>query len=167
MPIINVRTQPIILGSSVFPSQPLNLGSITYSAGNWAGDTPGNLNAIADGNPNTATTWGRTYGAGNRGWIQVDLGSVFPRLYLEFLFEIKMEASWSNGNADWFVEVGSGDFFIPSWQANYLRPGSSERLIHLGVFASSVKLVRLGCHDNGGGQGMLRWHDFNLWQLET
>ena len=144
---------------------PVSLLGANFTAGNWNGDTPGNLSAIADGAPNSATTWGRTFMNGNRGWIQADLGNFYSRLYMEIKAGIKMEGSWGDGNADWFCEISEvANSFVPVWEIKNFRPTATERILYLNQFIG-CRFIRLGCADNSGGQGMLRWHSLRLWQL--
>ena len=163
MPVINRGVQPAVVSGGNF--QAISLTGVTFSAGNWNGDTPGNLGAIADGNLATATTWGRTLGGGNRGWIQADLGAFYSRLYIEIKIGIKMEASWGDGNADWFCETSElANLFVPTWETKQFKPTALERILYLNQFVT-CRYLRLGCSDNGGGQGMLQWYSLRAWQL--
>ena len=164
MPVINKSAQTIVTsGSGSF--QPLSLSGITFSAGNWAGVTPGNLEAIADGDPNSATTWGRTTGGGNKGWIQADLGQAFNRLYLEVAIGLRMAPGWDGGEATWTVEASPNTlFFPPLWQAIRIRPSSTERVYVLNLWGS-FRYLRATAEDVGAGQAELRWYDLRVWQL--
>ena len=143
----------------------ISLAPASFTAGNWNGETPTNLQAIADNNLTTGTTWGRTYGGGNRGWIQADLGAFYSQLYLEIKAGIKMASGWEAGNADWFLEFSEiNDGFIPAWEIKQFRAGSSEKILYLNLF-TACRYIRLGCMDNGGGQGEFRWYSLRAWQL--
>lgn len=54
---------------------PIAPSAITVSVANWNQTTPADLSAIADGNSETASTWGQIQGGGNSGWFQFDLGT--------------------------------------------------------------------------------------------
>lgn len=145
----------------------LSLANASLSAGNWAGATPGNLGAIADGDPNSATTWGRTTGGGNKGWIQADLGQAFNRLYLEVAIGLRMAPGWDGGEATWTVEASPNtNFFTPLWQAIRIRPSSTEQILQLNLWGS-FRYLRVTAEDVGAGQAELRIYNLKIWQFLT
>lgn len=165
MPVINRSSQATFINVTGGNFQPFSLAGATFTAGNWNGDMPTNLQAITDNDSNSATTWGRTSGLYNRGWIQVDLGSFFSSIYFEITAGIKMYQGWNEGNADWFCETSEiANAFVPIWQAIKVSPSITERALYLNGFAS-CRYLRLGCFDNGGGEGMLRWYNLRMWHL--
>jgi len=144
---------------------PVSLSGVAFTAGNWNGDTPGNLGAIADGNTATATTWGRTYGGGNKGWIQADFGQTLNRVYLEVLIGLRMNAGWDGGESTWTVEASSNtQFFLPLWQAIRIKPTSNERVLLLNLWGG-FRYLRATAEDVGAGQTELRWYDLRAWQM--
>ena len=144
---------------------PVSLATVNFTAGNWGGDTPGNLSAIADSDSNSATTWGRTYGSGNKGWIQADLGQNLNRLYLEIKLGVRMNTNWPSGEATWAIEVSPNtNFFMPLWQAVRIKPTTSEQILQVSTWGN-FRYLRVTTEDTGAGQAELRWYDLRIWQL--
>ncbi|HAA27403.1 MAG TPA: hypothetical protein DCE56_06600 [Cyanobacteria bacterium UBA8553] len=143
--------------------QPISLTSATVSINNWTQVNPTNLNAIVDGNPDSATTWGEVSGNNNRGWFQVDTGSA-DRRYFEVKLGARMNSGWDGGEGTWFIEASDDGVFFYPVLSNRARPTATEKVITLSFLAAN-RYLRIGCQDVGAGQVHLRVYELKGWKL--
>lgn len=148
----------------------LSLTSITLSssmvtAGNWAGTTPTDLANVVDSSDTTVTGWGQTAGGGNKGWILVDLGSVYSNLFFKCKIGFRMGDGWGGGSANWYIEVADdAGNYTPLWYVASFKPGTTEYILNTSFWTRAQK-IRFAGEDSGNGPAILRVYDFKAWSV--
>lgn len=141
----------------------ITLSSSMVSAGNWGGTTPTNLANVVDSDASTVTGWGQTAGGGNKGWILVDLGSVYSDLLFKCKIGFRMGDGWGGGSANWYIEVADdAGNYIPVWYVSAFKPGTTEYIFQNSFWTRAQK-IRFAGEDSANGPAILRVYDFKAW----
>ena len=139
------------------------LSSTAISVNTWTHTTPSNLGAIVDGNPSTATTWGRLGGMGSHGWMQAEIGTS-DRLYIEVTFGIRMADNNNGGSTAFFIQTGNNTDVLLTIIENRISPTGTEQIFTVPVWMNS-RYLRIRLVDNGGGQPEMRFYQIKAWRL--
>ncbi len=141
----------------------ISLSSVELSTNVWANITPSDLGAIVDGNPDTATTWGRIIGTADQGWMQADFGTP-NRLYIEVTFGIRMAESSSSGNTGFFIQTGNNSDVLLNIIEDRILPTGIEQVFTVPAWINS-RYLRIGLLGTGSGQPEMRVYQIKAWGI--